>query len=79
MVDDIAVHGGAEVAQLTDIWHLTGVVVLSHVTCQALAALMVLLTDAAQQDVCVVHVHLGTGRVSSSLCISRIAVGSLGG
>ena len=58
VVDHIAVHGGPEVAQLADVGHLTGTVVLTHVGGQRCARLVVLLTDTAHQHVHIVHVHL---------------------
>ena len=59
MVDHITVHGGPEVTQLAHIGHLTGVVVLAHVVSQAVARVVVLLTDAAQQDIGLGDVDLG--------------------
>ena len=58
MVDNVAVHGGPEVAQLTDVGHLTGTVVLTHVGGQCVTRLVVLLTDTTHQHVHIVHVHL---------------------
>ena len=58
MVHHVAVHGGPEVAQLADVGHLTGTVVLTHVGGQRCARLVVLLTDTAHQHVHIVHVHL---------------------
>ena len=58
VVDNVAVHGGPEVAQLTDVGHLTGTVVLTHVSGQCVAGIMVFLTDTTHQHVHIVHVHL---------------------
>ncbi len=58
VVDDIAVDGGAEVAQLADVWHLARRVAVAHVVAQVSLRLMVLFTDTAHQHVGLVLVDL---------------------
>ena len=50
MVHNIIIHGGPEVTQLADVWHLTRVMVLSHVLGQVAGGGGVLLTDTTHQD-----------------------------
>lgn len=63
VVDDVAVDGGAEVAQRADVRHLAGRVQTAHVRAQPRARVVVLLTDATHQHVRLVLVNLqGTVR-----------------